>query len=78
MNDGLPGRNTPYLQIKAKKVAMPDLSDFLDDPRPDALHSVADLLDAVRRDGIAYHPSPVDWRDEVLYFLLPDRFSDGK
>lgn len=25
-----------------------------------------------------YHPSPVDWRDEVLYFLLVDRFSDGK
>ncbi len=24
-----------------------------------------------------YTPSPVDWRDEVLYFLLPDRFSDG-
>lgn len=24
-----------------------------------------------------YHPSPADWRDEVLYFLLPDRFSDG-
>lgn len=24
-----------------------------------------------------YHPSPVDWRDEVLYFLLVDRFSDG-
>ena len=24
------------------------------------------------------HPSPVDWRDEVLYFLLVDRFSDGK
>jgi glycosidase len=23
------------------------------------------------------HPSPGDWRDEVLYFLLPDRFSDG-
>ena len=23
------------------------------------------------------HPSPTDWRDEVLYFLLPDRFSDG-
>jgi hypothetical protein len=22
-------------------------------------------------------PSPADWRDEVLYFLLPDRFSDG-
>jgi glycosidase len=29
-----------------------------------------------RRDAI--HPSPPDWRDEVLYFLLPDRFSDGQ
>jgi glycosidase len=25
-----------------------------------------------------YHPSPADWRDETLYFLLPDRFSDGQ
>jgi glycosidase len=25
-----------------------------------------------------FHPSPTDWRDEVIYFLLPDRFSDGK
>lgn len=25
----------------------------------------------------SFHPSPADWRDEVLYFLLPDRFSDG-
>jgi glycosidase len=25
-----------------------------------------------------YHPSPVDWRNEVLYFLLVDRFSDGQ
>jgi glycosidase len=24
-----------------------------------------------------YLPSPADWRDEVLYFLLVDRFSDG-
>ncbi|MBZ0304328.1 MAG: alpha-amylase, partial [Anaerolineae bacterium] len=23
------------------------------------------------------HPSPADWRDQVLYFLLPDRFSDA-
>lgn len=23
------------------------------------------------------HKSPDDWRDQVLYFLLPDRFSDG-
>jgi len=22
-----------------------------------------------------YHPSPADWRDEIIYFLLPDRFS---
>jgi glycosidase len=25
-----------------------------------------------------YYPSPVDWREEVLYFLLVDRFSDGQ
>src|SRR5262249_6611320 len=25
-----------------------------------------------------FYPSPTDWRDEVLYFLLPDRFSDGQ
>lgn len=25
----------------------------------------------------SWHPSPDDWRDEVFYFLLPDRFSDG-
>ncbi|MBI1760366.1 MAG: alpha-amylase [Acidobacteria bacterium] len=25
-----------------------------------------------------FHPSPTDWRNEVLYFLLPDRFSDGQ
>lgn len=24
------------------------------------------------------HPSPADWSDQVLYFLLPDRFSDGR
>jgi glycosidase len=24
------------------------------------------------------YPSPVNWRDQVLYFLLPDRFSDGQ
>ena len=24
------------------------------------------------------HPSPFDWRDQVLYFLLLDRFSDGQ
>ena len=24
-----------------------------------------------------HFPSPADWRDEIIYFLLPDRFSDG-
>jgi glycosidase len=37
---------------------------------------VADLdFDALK--GRTYHPSPVAWEDEVLYFLLVDRFSDG-
>ena len=26
----------------------------------------------------SYFPSPVDWRNEILYFLLVDRFSDGQ
>jgi glycosidase len=26
----------------------------------------------------SFTPSPVDWRNEVLYFLLPDRFSNGQ
>jgi glycosidase len=26
----------------------------------------------------AVHPSPVDWRDQILYFLLPDRFCDNQ
>lgn len=26
----------------------------------------------------AFHPSPFAWEDEVLYFLMLDRFSDGK
>ncbi len=25
-----------------------------------------------------HHPSPVSWADQVLYFLLVDRFSDGR
>jgi glycosidase len=26
----------------------------------------------------SYNQSPQDWRDEIFYFLLPDRFSNGK
>jgi glycosidase len=28
--------------------------------------------------AVPYFPSPVDWAQQVFYFLLPDRFSDGK
>ncbi len=35
------------------------------------------LADANLHPRGAVFPSPVDWRDQTLYFLLPDRFSDG-
>jgi glycosidase len=57
---------------------MPTPEDLLEANRPDTLEAVRALLNRARRDGISYFPSPIDWRDEVLYFLLPDRFSDGK
>ncbi len=40
--------------------------------RPDRINQV----ELPRRQP--YYPSPGDWRDEVLYFLLVDRFSDGR
>jgi glycosidase len=57
---------------------MPNPGDLLTNPRPTTTAEVRELADRARREGISYFPSPVDWRDEVLYFLLPDRFSDGK
>jgi len=45
---------------------------MLKTPRPDSVRDVA----LPRREP--YYPSPADWRDEVIYFLLPDRFSDGR
>src|SRR5215212_8604957 len=45
--------------------------DILGQKRPDSIRSVT----FPRREK--FFPSPVDWRNEVLYFLLPDRFSDG-
>ncbi len=56
---------------------MANPGDLLTSPRPTTTAEVRALVDRARRDGIRYFPSPVDWRDEVLYFLLPDRFSDG-
>jgi glycosidase len=57
---------------------MPNPIDLHGSERPSNLESVRALLDEARRSRIRYFDSPVDWRDEVLYFLLPDRFSDGK
>jgi glycosidase len=47
------------------------VEDTLAARRPDALAA----LDLPRRQH--YHPSPESWQDEVVYFLLVDRFSDG-
>src|SRR5881227_3295432 len=51
---------------------MPFRDTTLGHPRPASIRSVA----LPRRE--ASFPSPVDWRNEILYFLLPDRFSDGQ
>ncbi len=50
---------------------MPFADDMLAGPRPERIRDV--VLPAAGRG----HPSPADWHDEVIYFLLPDRFSDG-
>ena len=57
---------------------MPAPQDLLGSDRPETLSAARQMLDRARREGVSYFSSPVDWRDEVLYFLLPDRFSDGK
>jgi glycosidase len=51
---------------------MPFRDAILGQPRPPSVRAV----DLPRRKE--FFPSPADWRDEVLYFLLPDRFSDGQ
>jgi glycosidase len=48
-------------------------TNILHQPRPESIRRNVSL--PVRRSE--YFPSPIDWRDEVLYFLLVDRFSDG-
>jgi glycosidase len=47
----------------------------MDTLQPGAPMSLADARLAPHG---SVHPSPVTWRDQVLYFLLPDRFSDGR
>jgi glycosidase len=46
--------------------------EILGRPRPSSVRAI----DLPRRER--FFPSPSDWRDEVIYFLLPDRFSDGR
>ena len=36
-----------------------------------------DLKQIITGRGAPYFPSPPHWEDEVLYFMLVDRFSDG-
>ena len=36
------------------------------------------LPDREHRVTSKYHPSPAAWEDQVLYFLMLDRFSDGR
>jgi glycosidase len=55
---------------------MSGISDILRADRPDSLGAVRDFLSQAQLSG-SYFPGPADWRDQVLYFLLPDRFSDG-
>jgi hypothetical protein len=43
---------------------------------PEIQLSKLDLQSLIPAAG--YHQSPVAWEDQVLYFLLVDRFSDNK
>jgi glycosidase len=54
------------------------INDLLTTNRPETLAEVRSLLRQVHREQFTYFPSPANWADEVLYFLLPDRFSDGR
>src|SRR5262245_56621706 len=42
-----------------------------------SVRRVADL-DFARLVDRTFHPSPAAWEDQVLYFLMLDRFSDGR
>ncbi|NTW47315.1 MAG: alpha-amylase, partial [Chlorobaculum sp.] len=51
------------------------------DPSPSVSsveRSLAEIHLADLTEGKSYYPSPAAWDDEVLYFLMLDRFSDGK
>jgi glycosidase len=56
---------------------MASIKDLHNSHKPVSLTEVQSLLKTACSGDIKYFPSPIDWRNEVLYFLLPDRFSDG-
>lgn len=54
------------------------VKDLIARASPNSLAASRAILDEARRAGLGYFPSPESWQDEILYFLLPDRFSDTK
>jgi len=65
-----PGARRPTLLTMPTNPSFSDTLLALDRPRR--------IVDVPRAPTGGFYPSPGDWRDEVLYFLLPDRFSDGR
>ena len=54
--------------------ALDNITEILQAPPPRSIAAARQPFP--QRDAV--HASPQDWREEVLYFLLPDRFSDGQ
>jgi glycosidase len=49
-----------------------------DNPAHQVEKSLKQINLSALTDKQRYYPSPITWEDEVLYFLLVDRFSDGR
>jgi glycosidase len=66
-------RGMEWIACDTRKENFMDFAaQLLSKSRPDDIRSV----ELPRRQ--MFHPSPADWREEIIYFLLTDRFSDGK
>jgi glycosidase len=70
---GAPAGAIPNSRQEADVMASSFATRMLGQPVPRRMRGE---IDFPRR--LSYHPSPGDWRDHVLYFLLVDRFSDGQ
>ncbi|MEN6575047.1 MAG: alpha-amylase family glycosyl hydrolase [Phycisphaerales bacterium] len=57
---------------------MASIKDLIASASPDTAAASRPILQEARAGHLKYHPSPENWQDEILYFLLPDRFSDTK